>query len=84
MKNKISDLRNILFEQLERLNDDELSTENLDKEAYRTSQMVQIAETIIDSARAETEFIMVKNKIPTQPNSSTGFILADDDTKKIE
>ncbi len=84
MKNKISDLRNILFSQLERLNDDDLSVEDLDKEAYRTSQMVQVAEIIIDSARAETEFIIVKNKIPNQSNNSTGFILSDDETKKIE
>lgn len=32
MQNKLSDLNNILFESIERLNDDELTAEELDKE----------------------------------------------------
>ena len=35
IKNKLSDLNNILFEQLERLQDDGLSGENLDQERTR-------------------------------------------------
>ena len=32
MKNTLSDLNNYLFEQLERLNDDSITTEQLDRE----------------------------------------------------
>ena len=42
MKNTLSDLNNYLFEAIERINDDELSMEELDKEN-------KIAKTIIDN-----------------------------------
>ena len=51
MKNKIEDLRNHLFAQLERLSDEEIDKEKLDKEISRAASIVQVAETIIDSAK---------------------------------
>ena len=47
MKNTLSDLNNHLFEQLERLNDDELNDEQLEKEIKRSEGMTKIAEQII-------------------------------------
>lgn len=47
MKNTLSDLNNHLFEQLERLNDDELDDEQLEKEIKRSEGMTKIAEQII-------------------------------------
>ena len=44
MKNTLSDLNNHLFEQLERLNDEDLEGENLDKELRRSEGMTKIAE----------------------------------------
>lgn len=49
MKNTLSDLNNHLFEQLERLNDEELSDEQLDKEIKRSEGMTKIAEKIIQN-----------------------------------
>lgn len=46
-KNTLSDLNNHLFEQLERLNDDELDPEQLEKEIKRSESMTKIAEQII-------------------------------------
>lgn len=46
-KNTLSDLNNHLFEQLERLNDEDLDMEQIDKEIRRTEAMTKIAETII-------------------------------------
>lgn len=54
MKNKIQDLRNHLFEQLERLSDDEL---NLDNEVKKAQAMAQIASQIVETARVEVQYI---------------------------
>lgn len=50
MKNKLIDLNNHLFAQLERLGEDKLTTEDLEKEIQRTDSIVKIAEQIIDNA----------------------------------
>lgn len=50
MQNKISDLNNILFESIERLNDDELTDEELDKEIKKSEAIQKVAKTIIDNA----------------------------------
>lgn len=55
MRNKVVDLNNHLFEQLERLNDDELSAEDLEKEVHRTESMVQISKVIIENERIQLE-----------------------------
>ena len=39
MKNTLSDLNNYLFEAIERINDDELSMEELDKEIRRSESV---------------------------------------------
>lgn len=49
MKNKLSDLNNYLFESIERLNDDSLSMEELDKEIKRSEAVQKVAKTIIDN-----------------------------------
>lgn len=49
MKNTLSDLNNYLFEQLERLNDDEISTEQLDREIRKTDSIVKVADRIIQN-----------------------------------
>lgn len=43
MKNTIADLNNYLFEQLERLNDDELTTEQLERELSKADAVVKIS-----------------------------------------
>lgn len=49
MKNTITDLNNYLFEAIERLNDDSLTEEQLDKEIKRSDAVQKIAKTIIDN-----------------------------------
>ena len=49
MKNTLSDLNNYLFESIERLNDDSLSNEDLEKEIKRSEAVQKVAKTIIDN-----------------------------------
>lgn len=49
MKNTLTDLNNHLFEELERLNDEELNEEQLDKELKRADGMTKIAAQIIQN-----------------------------------
>ena len=49
MKNNLSDLNNYLFESIERLLDDSLSEEELQKEIKRSDMVQKVAKTIIDN-----------------------------------
>ena len=49
MKNTLQDLNNHLFEQLERLNDEDLTDEQLDRELKRADGMTKIATQIIEN-----------------------------------
>lgn len=49
MKNTLSDLNNHLFEQLERLNDEDLNEEQIEIELKRADGMTKIAEKIIQN-----------------------------------
>ena len=49
MKNKLSDLNNYLFESIERIMDDDLSDEELDREIKRSEMVQKVAKTIIDN-----------------------------------
>lgn len=48
-KNKLSDLNNHLFEELERLNDEGLKGDELQEERERAKSMAAIAQTIINN-----------------------------------
>lgn len=47
MKNTILDLNNYLFEQLERMNDDDLTDDALDRQLRKTDSIIRISESII-------------------------------------
>jgi hypothetical protein len=69
-KNKITDLRNHLFEQLERLQDDEL---DLVEEVSRSKAMAQIAQQIIETAKVEVQYIKA-----TDTSDKSKFILLEE------
>lgn len=50
MKNKIGDLNNHLFAQLERLGEENLTAEQLDLEVRRSDALVAVSEQIVRSA----------------------------------
>ncbi len=55
MRNKLNDLNNHLFEQMERLNDDDLSSEELEREIKRAKAMSSIASNIVSNAALALE-----------------------------
>jgi hypothetical protein len=50
VKNKLSDLNNHLFAQLERLGEEELTAEQIEQEGKRTEAIVSVAEQIVRNA----------------------------------
>lgn len=50
MKNKLTDLNNHLFAQLERLSDENLTPEQIEQEVKRTDAIVDVSEQIVRKA----------------------------------
>ncbi len=50
MKNKLTDLNNHLFAQMERLSDEALTPEQLQREVTRTDALIKVSEQIIGYA----------------------------------
>lgn len=66
MKNKLTDLNNHLFEQMERLNDQSLTQEQLQFEIARTNSITNVAKEIVANARlildAQTKIMDIPEK----------------------
>lgn len=70
-KNTLGDLNNILFEELERLNDNSLSGEELTQEMNRAkaitgvaTQVVMNARTVLDAAKFQDDRIDIDSPVP--------------------
>jgi hypothetical protein len=59
MKNKIEDLRNHMFAQIEKLADCE--PEEMAKEIERSKAIADLGQVIINSAKAEVDFVKATN-----------------------
>lgn len=53
MKNKLGDLNNHLFAQLERLSDETLSAEQVEQEVKRTEAIVSVSDQIVGNAELQ-------------------------------
>lgn len=62
MKNTLSDLNNILFEQLERVNDDSLTKDQLEAQLRKTDAIVKVSEKIIQNGELAFRAIQHKDK----------------------
>lgn len=60
MKNKLTDLNNYLFMQLERLSDESLSADQLESEVKRAKAIQSTAACIIDNARVALDAEQLK------------------------
>jgi len=57
MKNKITNLRNHLFLSLERLNDEDLTAEELQQELKRSKAIANIGKVLVGTAKVEVAYI---------------------------
>ncbi|RJE87989.1 hypothetical protein [Paracoccus onubensis] len=53
MKNKLGDLNNHLFAQLERLSEEQMSGEQIEQEVKRTEAIVSVADQIVGNAELQ-------------------------------
>ena len=61
MKNKLSDLNNHLFAQLERLSDEDLTCEELEKEISRGKAINDVAKTVVENARLVFDVVKARD-----------------------
>lgn len=59
MKNKLPDLNNHLFAQLERLSEEDLDAEKIEAEVKRSEAIVNIAEQVISGMRMQLDAVKV-------------------------
>ncbi len=55
MKNRLTDLNDILFAQLERLTDESLTGDELAQEISRSTSVVQVADRIVETAALQLQ-----------------------------
>jgi flagellar hook-basal body complex protein FliE len=79
-RNQMNDLRDHLFAALERLNDDELSPEQLSSEVEKAQAISNLSNAVIGSAKAEIDFMKATGMIGTTSNLFKGV----NDPKRIE
>ena len=79
MKNKLSDLNDHLFAQLERLSEEDLTPDQIDQEAKRGEAIVGIADQIIRNASLKIQAAKILSDHGIDPSKH----LALEDGKKI-
>jgi len=60
MKNTLSDLNNHLFAQLERLGDEKLKSEELEKEIERSKAITDVSKSIVSNASLQLDALKLK------------------------
>ena len=79
-RNQMNDLRDHLFAALERLNDDELTPEQLATEVDKAQAIANLSNSVINSAKAEVDFMKATGMIATSSNLFKGV----NDPKRLE
>jgi len=77
MKNKISDLRDHMFSALERLSNEDLDPEQIEKEIQRAMAISEVGKVIVASAKTEVDFMRLTRKKTSDfiPEESTAKFL---------
>jgi hypothetical protein len=64
-RNKLSDLRDHMFAALERLDDEELTNEQIKNEIEKSKSIAMIGSVIINSAKIEIDYLKATGMIDT-------------------
>lgn len=85
MENKLTDLNNILFEQIKRLNDDDLHGEALKQQIKRSQAIESVAGMIIANANTvlKAEKLKMEYAMDDRDPSQVPEMLRIEDRKKI-
>ncbi len=83
VKNNLKDLNDYLFEELERLNDEEtlISEDTLDKELKRSKAITQVSNQIVQNAKV---ILDAKKHCDQFGDKINRFYTLDDDKKRLE
>lgn len=76
MKNKLADLNNYLFEQIEKLNEDDLSEEQLTATLKKTEAINRIADTIIKNGELQFKAVKMAAELEIINQKQVKFLLA--------
>jgi hypothetical protein len=60
MKNKLTDLNDHLFAQLERLNDESINGEKLEQEIERSKAITDVAKSVVSNASLQLDALKLK------------------------
>lgn len=74
MKNKLSDLNNHLFAQLERLSDEDVKGDELDEEIKRAEAVCSVATQIIDNGSLALRAEKMKRECGGTDSSAFSFL----------
>lgn len=80
MKNKISDLRDHMFAQLERLGNETLTEDELKQEISRAQAISEVGKVIVESAKTEVMYAKLTGKRGDEP---TKFLEVDEPPTQI-
>lgn len=64
-RNKLSDLRDHMFAALERLDDEQLTTEQIKNEIEKAKSIAMVGSVIINSAKVEIDYLKATGMIDT-------------------
>jgi len=79
LKNTLLDLNNYLFEEIERLNDESLSTEQLQQEINRSKAIEGIAARAIDNAKVVLDAARVRDSMYELKPAVPRMLIGEDD-----
>lgn len=72
-RNKLEDLRNHLFAQLERLNDEDLTPEQVQYEVKKAKAIAGVSNAIIETAKLEINFLKETGRSDSQSQLFRGI-----------
>ena len=67
-RNKMEDLRNHIFAALERLNDEELTSEQVELETMKAKSIAGLTNALIETAKLEVQFMRETGQLKANTN----------------